>query len=197
MTHYFTDNSELKSKQSQFTYYFNNEKFIFNTDIGVFSKNNIDFGSYLLLKNTYAKDLGKRVLDLGCGYGPIGIIIKHFQKDIELDMVDINSRALDLAKINSQLNNVVSNVIKSEDITTLNKKYDSILLNPPIRAGKKIIFDLYEKAYKCLDNGGNLYIVIQKKQGSSSSKKRLEDLFDEVKVIDRDNGYHILQSCKY
>ena len=196
MTHYFTDNSNLESKQRKFTYYFDNEIFTFITDKGVFSKDGVDFGSYLLVKNTYKINLGSDVLDLGCGYGPIGIIIKHFQKDINLYMVDVNSRAIELAKKNLKQNKIVSTVEKSQDITSLNRTYDSILLNPPIRAGKEVIYKLYEDAYKCLNPNGKLYIVIQKKHGMDSTKRRLEQLFEEVKVIDREKGYYILQSCK-
>ena len=196
MTHYYTDNSELSSNRKEFTYYFDNENFTFTTDNGVFSKGGVDYGSYLLIKNTYKKELGKKVLDLGCGYGPIGIIIKRFNEDVELTSVDVNSRAVELALVNSSLNKTKIKVCLCQDILTLNTLFDSIILNPPVRAGKVVIFDLYEKSYSCLNDGGNLYIVIQKKQGANSSIKKLQELFKETFILDKDGGYFVIQAIK-
>lgn len=195
MTHYYTDNSDLVSNPKNFDYYFDNEKFVFTTDNGVFSKNGVDYGSYLLIKNTYKKTIGQNILDLGCGYGPIGIIIKRFN-DINVDMVDVNSRAVSLAKINCLNNKTKIDVYLTDDIETLNKKYDSILLNPPIRAGKSVIYDLYQKAFNVLNNGGSLYIVIAKKQGAKSSIEQLNKLFNGVALIDKDGGYQIIKATK-
>ena len=196
MNHYYTDNKDLASNRREFTYYFDNEVFRFTTDNGVFCKDKVDYGSYLLIKNTYKKTLGNDVLDLGSGYGPIGIIIKHFNPQINVDMVDVNSRALELAKLNCSVNKVDINIHLCDDILTLNKQFDAILLNPPIRAGKKVIYDLYAKSYETLRNEGHLYIVIQKKQGAQSSIKELETLFTSVEVIDKDGGYLIIDSKK-
>ena len=196
MTHYYTDNSDLSSNRKDFDYYFDNEKFIFTTDNGVFSKKNVDYGSYLLIKNTYKRKLGYRVLDLGCGYGPVGIIIKRFNKDIEVQMVDVNSRAIDLAKLNCLNNKTDINVSLCDDITKLNILFDSIILNPPIRTGKKVIFDLYKKSYACLNEGGSLYIVIAKKQGALSSIKELNNIFTKVTNLDKDGGYYVVQAIK-
>ena len=194
MTHYYTDNKNLVSDRKEFIYYFDNENFCFTTDNGVFSKRNVDFGSYLLIKNTYKLDLGKSLLDLGCGYGPIGIIIKHFNPEIEVEMVDVNSRAIELAELNCSRNKVNIKVTLTEDILTLDHNFDTIVLNPPIRAGKKVIYDLYAKSKDKLNDLGSLYIVIAKKQGANSSKKQLETLFKEVEVIDSDNGYQVIRA---
>ena len=196
MTHYYTDNSDLDSKRSSFDYYFDNEKFTFTTDIGVFSKSDVDYGSYLLIKNTYKRVLGNKLLDLGCGYGPIGIIIKRFNPDIDTTLVDVNSRAIELAKINGSLNKTKLNIHLCKDILTLNTLFDSIILNPPVRAGKVVIYDLYEKSYMSLNDGGSLYIVIQKKQGADSSIKKLNELFKEIKILDKDGGYRVIQAIK-
>lgn len=196
MTHYYSDNSNLVSKKETFEYYFNNEKFLFTTDNGVFSKRNVDYGSYVLIKSVYHLDLGKRVLDLGCGYGPIGIIIKHFNPDIELTMVDVNPRAISLAKENILQNDIASNILCEDNILNIKDDFDSIILNPPIRAGKKVIYDLYEKSYQKLINGGSLYIVIAKRHGYNSTKEKLESIFTEVKVLDKEKGYFTLQALK-
>ena len=196
MPHYFTDNSNLKSERKDFKFYFENEIFNFTTDNGVFCKSEVDYGSYLLIKTVYRLQLGKNLLDLGSGYGPIGIVIKHFNPDIEVDAVDVNPRAVELNRLNADNNSTPIEVYLCEDILTLNKSYDSILLNPPIRAGKKVIYSLYEKSEVILNNGGCLYIVIQKKQGAESSFNKLKELFNDVRIIAKSSGYQIIQATK-
>ncbi len=194
MAHYYTDNKDLKSDRHEFQYYFKNELFCFTTDNGVFSKENIDYGSYILIKSIYSLDLGKSLLDLGCGYGPIGIVLKRFNPGVEIEMVDVNSRATDLAVINNQKNKADIKVHLTEDITTLEHKFDTIVLNPPIRAGKAVMYDLYDKSKEMLNPDGHFYIVIKKAHGAMSSIKKLETLFDEVTVIDKDSGYLVIDS---
>ena len=192
MTHYYTDNNNLPSNKREFDYYFNNAVFRFTTDNGVFSKINIDYGSYILIKTIYKANLGKSLLDLGSGYGPIGIIIKHFNPDCDVEMVDVNSRATELAKLNCKNNNTDIKVHLCEDILELNHNFDTITLNPPIRAGKKVIYDLYDKSKEKLNDGGHLFIVIRKAQGANSSISKLETLFKSVEVINKDSGYYII-----
>lgn len=196
MSHYYTDNSEMTSKPRLFDYYFDNEKFIFTTDNGVFCKENVDYGSYLLIKNTFRQALGNKLLDLGCGWGPVGIIIKRFNPDIEVTAVDVNSRAVELTNLNAVQNKTLIKACLCTDILTLNLLFDSIILNPPIRAGKVVIYDLYDKAYHTLRENGSLYIVIQKKQGASSSVNKLSELFKTVTVLDREGGYWVIQAIK-
>lgn len=196
MTHYYTDNIDLKSDRFVFEYYFDNEHFTFTSDNGVFSKNNIDYGSYLLIKNIYKLNLGTNILDLGCGYGPIGIILKKFNNEANIQMVDVNSRAVELSKINCKNNGINNDAFVCDDIETININFDSIVLNPPIRAGKIVIYSLYEKSYLKLNNGGSLYIVIQKKHGAESTIKKLKELFKEVTILDKDSGYFTIQATK-
>ena len=196
MSHYYTDNSEMTSNTISFDYYFDNEKFIFTTDNGVFCKENVDYGSYLLIKNTFRQALGNRLLDLGCGWGPVGIIIKRFNPDIEVTAVDVNSRAVELTNLNAVQNKTLIKACLCTDILTLNLLFDSIILNPPIRAGKVVIYNLYDKAYHTLRENGSLYIVIQKKQGASSSVNKLSELFKTVTVLDREGGYWVIQAIK-
>ena len=194
MAHYYTDNKNLSSNRKQFDYYFGNEYFCFTTDNGVFSKRSVDYGSYVLIKNVYKLDLGNYALDLGCGYGPVGIIVKRFNPELNVEMVDVNSRAIELARLNCSNNKVNIEAYLCDDILTLNNNYDSIILNPPIRAGKKVIYSLYEKAKDKLNKNGSLYIVIQKKQGAASSIDKLETLFKEVVVLDKDSGYLVIKA---
>ncbi|MBQ1533303.1 MAG: class I SAM-dependent methyltransferase [Erysipelotrichaceae bacterium] len=195
MNHYYTDNKDLSSDRKEFTYYFDNEVFRFTTDNGVFSKENVDYGSYILIRTVYQKDLGESLLDLGSGYGPIGIILKRFHPQLQVEMAEVNSRAVELSVLNSRNNHTEDiKVHLCEDILALDHKFDTIVLNPPIRAGKKVIYELYEKAEKMLNEGGHLYIVIRKAQGAMSSIKKLETLFENVEVIEKDKGYLVIDS---
>lgn len=196
MSHYYTDNKELPSNKKQFTYYFDNEVFEFVTDNGVFSKKTLDYGSYLLIKNVYKSELGTNVLDLGCGWGPVGIILKRFNSNINVSAVDVNSRAIELAKENSLLNKTETKTYLCEDIETLNIKFDSVIFNPPIRAGKKLIYTLYQKSFNVLNDNGKLVIVIQKKQGAQSSLDELKKIFNKVEILEKDSGYYIIQAIK-
>ena len=192
MNHYYTDNKNLPSNKSEFDYYFDNEVFRFTTDNGVFSKKNVDYGSYILIKTIFKKNLGSSFLDLGSGYGPIGIIIKRFNPNLDVEMVEVNSRAVDLSILNAKCNNTDIKVHLCEDILSLDHGFDTISLNPPIRAGKAIIYGLYEKASKKLNDGGHLYVVIRKAQGANSSISKLETLFKQVVVINKDSGYCVI-----
>lgn len=196
MTHYYTDNALLKSEPKEIEFKFDNEEFVFTTDNGVFSKDEVDYGSYLLLKCVNQRPLGTEILDLGCGYGPIGIILARFHPSARIDLVDVNSRATELARKNGLKNKVNINVYQTDDICTLNKQFDTVILNPPIRAGKQVIFSLYEKANTVLKTGGSLYIVIQKKHGAKSSFDKLQKLFTEVNMLDRVNGHWLIKAIK-
>lgn len=194
MNHYYTDNKDLNSDRKEFEYYFDNEVFRFTTDNGVFSKKGVDYGSYILIKTIYKLDLGKSLLDLGSGYGPIGIIIKRFNPNLNIEMVDVNSRAVELCNLNNLKNKTDIKVHLCDDILSLDHKFDTIVLNPPIRAGKKIIYSLYEKSKEMLNENGHLYIVIRKAQGANSSISKLETLFKNVKTINKDSGYLVIDS---
>jgi len=197
--HYYSENEEgLKSDPKAYTYYFKNHKFTFKTDNGVFSKKYLDFGSYTLLNYFKPNDLEGRILDVGCGYGPIGIIIsKLYNKPVT--MVDINERAIGLATENIKLNDVQNvNIFKSNIYSNIEEeqKFASIVTNPPIRAGKQVIFGIYDGAYKRLLKGGELWVVIQKKQGAPSTKAHLIELFGNCEVVGKESGYFILKSVR-
>lgn len=196
MSHYYTDNKNLKSNPKTFEYVFDNEVFKFTTDHGVFSMNHVDYGTYVLLKAIYRKALGNKILDLGCGFGPIAIIIGRFHKDALIDMVDVNTRALELCQANALQNCISATAYLTDNILSLNKQYNTVILNPPIRAGKSLIFDLYAKAHEVLEEDGHLYIVILKRQGAQSSLNKLLELFRSVQVIAKDGGYWIIEAQK-
>lgn len=170
------------------------QSFHFYTDAGVFSKKMVDYGSQVLL-NALDLERGKNLLDVGCGYGPLGISLAKVQ-DVQSTMIDINSRAIDLAKKNAERNGVVAHIFQSNIYENVSEKFDYIISNPPIRAGKKVVHEIIEGAFDHLNQGGSLTIVIQKKQGAPSAKAKMEDVFGNSEIIRKDKGYYILRSEK-
>lgn len=201
MSHYYDENPEVESDELLFTYSYDKCKLELVTDSGVFSKGKIDFGSDLLVKTflkAYPPGPTKRILDVGCGYGPIGLMIAKTSPHHEVTMVDVNQRALSLSRKNRKKNRIKNVEIKESDGLSQVEAdaYDFMLTNPPIRAGKKVVHSILEDAYKVLKQGGALYVVIQKKQGMPSAKKKMQDTFNNVEVLAKDKGYYILRSTK-
>lgn len=170
------------------------QSFTFLTDSGVFSKKMVDYGSQVLL-NTLYFEKGKTLLDLGCGYGPLGISLAKVQ-GVKPTMVDVNNRAIDLAKQNAQKNGVEADIFQSDIYEKVNGTFDYIISNPPIRAGKQVVHTIISESINYLKVGGNLTIVIQKKQGAPSAKAKMEVVFGNVEILKRDKGYYILRSEK-
>ena len=170
------------------------EKMTFLTDAGVFSKKMIDFGSQLLLKCLEVNQ-GETVLDVGCGYGPLGLSLAKAY-GVQATMVDINNRALDLARQNAERNKVEATIFQSNIYEQVKGKFDHVISNPPIRAGKQVVHEIIEKSKDFLGIGGDLTIVIQKKQGAPSAKSKMEEVFGNCEIVKKDKGYYILRSVK-
>lgn len=197
MAHYYTNETDLKSDIKKFEFDFKGNTLTFTSDAGVFSKNFIDFGSQVLLNAIEIKNECKTILDVGCGYGAMGVSLAYTYPDKQFDLVDVNLRAMDLCRLNAKNNNVNNvEVYESSVYSNVNKSFDLILSNPPIRAGKEVVHMILEEAYLHLNNLGELWIVIQKKQGAPSAKKKMEDVFGNVEVVKKDKGYYILKSVK-
>jgi len=198
MEHYFSKTPISDYNENIIEKTISNIKLHFYTSSGVFSKTGIDYGTNLLIDTILSDfDGGGTILDMGCGYGPIGIFIAAAFKDSHVEMADINERAIELA-----LKNINSNKIKnaeavvSDGFSGISREYDAVVTNPPIRAGKKAVFSFYEGAFEYLKNSGRFYCVIQKKQGAESSQKKLKELFGNCEIINRKSGYRILKSIK-
>ena len=198
MSHYFKEDPNLASNIKTITYEVNGLTMNLFTDNGVFSKSKVDEGSLAFLKVILPLDLGNNILDLGCGYGTLGLTLAVYNKNARVILADINSRALALCRRNAELNNVSQRVtiLQSDIYTKIEGKYDSIVINPPIRAGKSVTYKMYEEAKQYLIDGGSLLIVIRKAQGAESAAKYIESIFGNVKLLDRRKGYHILQAVK-
>ena len=196
MEHYFINNNDLKSEIKEFKVKFNNQEFTFKTDNGVFSKGELDYGTYLLITNILKEDLSGYGLDLGCGYGAIGIIVSKL-KDVKMDMIDINKRAIHLTNMNIKSNKALnSKTFINDGLVGLDKKYDFIISNPPIRVGKVKLYELLEACLNHLKKDGTLYIVIRKEQGAKSFIKDFSSKA-EINVVDKSKGFYIisLKSC--
>ena len=198
MSHYFVNDDKVASKPRNVVYSFNGVDFSLESDNGVFSKNELDKGSELLIETLLPLDLGKSLLDLGCGIGVIGLTLAYFHPGLNVCLSDVNTRALSLCSANAKslrLSQQVT-ILQSDIYTKVEGKFDSIVSNPPIRAGKKVTYEIYKGALEHLNDGGSLYIVIRKQQGALSVKSYLEQLFGNVTVLAREKGYHILQARK-
>lgn len=197
MSHYFINDDSLKSEKRIIKYTINSHYFELTSDIGVFSKNELDPGSELLIKTAIKEGINGDLLDVGCGYGPIGITLSKICDLNKVDFIDVNLRALNLTKENAtkyQIKNF--NVFESNGFENVKDLYDYILINPPIRAGKEVIFKMFEDSIEYLKEDGILMIVIRKDQGAPSAKKKLDELYGNCVTVDREKGYHILVSKK-
>ena len=202
LAHYYDENPQGESDRRVIQTRMHGIDFFFSTDADVFSKKFLDFGSRTLLETAIGDLAGAnrkkgRLLDLGCGYGPIGIIMKRVFPAMEVTMVDINNRALELARENAGNNGVKCvDVHQSDACSAVEGLYDVVLTNPPVRAGKKTVFAFYDGAYEHMSEGALLYVVLQKKQGAPSSEKYLLEKFGNCEVIAKESGYWIMKAVK-
>ena len=195
---YFAENPTSQHDEHIIDYQVNGIDLKFTTDAGVFSKLRVDYGSGVLIKKMLDVDFPQNnILDVGTGYGPIGLFAAKFWPKQTVEMIDVNERGLDLAKKNAELNHIDNVAIFSSDTyrnISSAKKYGLILTNPPIRAGKEVVSNILSGAKNHLVTDGVLLVVIQKKQGEPSARKLLTKTFGNCTILKRDKGYYVLQA---
>lgn len=196
-SHYYRLEKDLKSHEIVHDVHVANLTLKLITDHGVFSKTGLDFGSRTLIESltSIAIEDGD-ILDVGCGYGPMGISAGKLLNR-HVDMVDVNERAIMLANKNVALNHVKGKAFYSSIYENVIKTdYALIISNPPIRAGKAVVHAIIENSKQYLRPLGQCVIVIQKKQGAPSAEKKMLETFGNVTLLAKEKGYWILKSEK-
>ena len=191
--HYYTANPASAHDERRVALTALGNELVFTTDAGVFSRDGLDKGTEALL-NALPVPMEGRVLDLGCGWGPVGVALGKKYPALEIVMTDINQRAAELARRNLAANGVQAQVVQGDGFAAVEGSFDAILTNPPIRAGKAVIYALFREARERLNPGGALYIVIRKQQGAPSALKFLREVYGEAEVIDRSGGFHVIRA---
>lgn len=192
MSQYFINDKNLKEDIKKINVKVKEQEFTFFTDNGVFNKKGLDYGTRILLEN-FTFDNKMSFLDIGCGCGPVGIFIAKTNDDYTVDMVDVNEKAVNLSKLGIKENNIKNtNVFVSDAYENIKNKYDAILINPPIHAGKKKVYEIIGESINYLNDDGEVWVVIRKDQGAKSLIKDISKL--NFEIIKRDNGFYILKS---
>lgn len=198
MSQYFENDPLVASNKRTISYEISGQNITLLTDNGVFSKKHLDEGTLAFLRVLVPLRLSGEILDLGCGYGPIGLTIALTSSDARLTLADINTRALALAMDNAHMLGLSQRVtcLESNIYENIQGPFDFILINPPIRAGKKVTYRMYEGALDKLKNGGSLLIVIRKNQGAPSASRYIESLFGNITLLKKDKGYYVYRADK-
>ncbi len=190
--HYFTAQPESAHEERHFNAVFAGRTLAFETDAGVFSKQHIDPGSELLCR-ALPDSLSGEVLDMGCGWGAMTVMTLAAHPGVSMTMADINERALALAQRNVQRNGMQATAVLSDGFASVDGLFNAVITNPPIRAGKAVLYKMFEDAKAHLLPGGALYLVIRKQQGAPSALRFLKELYASAEVIRRDGGYWIIE----
>ena len=191
MGHYFINDDDLKSNIKEFKLNIGGKEFIFKTDNGVFSKGELDFGTKVLIETVLKENLLGKCLDLGCGYGVIGIVLNKL-KNLDFDMVDVNKRAIHLTELNIKENNCCNiTCFLGDGFKELKNKYNVIVSNPPIRIGKDKLYQLIIDAKKYLLDNGKIYLVIRKEQGAKSFIKDMEKYY-KIDILEKKKGFFVI-----
>ncbi len=192
--HYFTPQPSSAEDRVRFEHVDQGHTFRFVTDAGVFSREHMDKGTLLLLEAL--PPCAGRALDLGCGWGGLGICYLRRNPGLTLVQADINARAVALTRENLAQNGLSAQVIQSDGLESVPGSFDLIACNPPIRAGKAVVYRLLDQAYAALSPDGGLYVVIRKQQGAPSAKAYLERCGGAVETVARGGGFWVLRCMK-
>ena len=190
--HYYTENPQSAHDEWQVEFTALGNPLRFTTDAGVFSRDGLDKGTALLLNAL--PPLSGRVLDLGCGWGAVGVALGAKSPGLEIVMTDVNARAVELSRRNLKQNGVRAEVLQGDGFAPVTGTFDAIVTNPPIRAGKAVIYGLFDTARDFLNPGGSLYIVIRKQQGAPSALRHLQEQYKTAEVVDRGGGFWVIRA---
>ena len=190
--HYYTASPQSAHDVRRFTASFAGKTLTFETDAGVFSREHLDPGT-IVLAQSVPDGLRGRALDVGCGWGALSILIAARNPSLSFTLCDINERALALCRKNLALNGLAGEVVQSDGLAGITGVFDVIVTNPPIRAGKAVIYRMFDDSGKHLAQGGALYLVIRKQQGAPSALKFLQGLYARAEVIEREGGYWVIR----
>lgn len=193
--HYYSESPTSAQDRYAFTLTHLGHTLRFETDAGVFSKGHLDKGTALLLSALPTSFPG-RALDLGCGWGPVGVFMAAMWPEARVVMTDINGRAVALSRENVERNGLRAQVVQGDGLAHLEGEFDLIATNPPIRAGKAVIYGLFAQSVERLAPGGALYVVIRKQQGADSARKYLDTLLPGVETIERGSGFHVMRASR-
>ena len=194
--HYYPAAPQSAHNIRRFTADFAGKTLTFETDAGVFSREHLDPGTILLAKSV-PDTLAGRVLDVGCGWGALSILLYARNPKFTFTLCDINERALDLCRKNLAHNGMTGDVLQSDGLANITGTFDVIVTNPPIRAGKAVIYKMFDDSGKHLTPDGSLFLVIRKQQGAPSALKYLKTRFEKAETIARESGYHIIRCDRY
>lgn len=191
---YYTRDPGSQSKPVPCDFTYRGEQLHFMTDAGVFSKGELDTGTRLLM-DALPDRLSGRVLDLGCGWGPVGISLKKHWPALDVVMADVNRRALSLSRENAERNGTAVTCVESDGLAAFaGERFDAVITNPPIRAGKQTVYQMLADSAKCLGDTGHLYLVIRKQQGAESCIRYLKTFFLSVEKLQRSGGFWVLHA---
>ncbi|QHN50805.1 class I SAM-dependent methyltransferase [Geobacillus stearothermophilus] len=196
--HYYSAAPTSERNPQTWTFTLRGHEFRFTTDSGVFSKRGVDFGTRLLIETFEEPEVAGDLLDVGCGYGPIGLALAKSFPNRLVQMIDVNERALELARENKRANHIDNVRIYQSDLFSEvgEQRFAAVVTNPPIRAGKRVVHAIFEQSRDHLLDGGELWVVIQKKQGAPSALEKLKELFPFVEVASKKKGYYIIKAKK-
>ena len=190
--HYFSERPGAPEGRKVFTATLRGHDLYLITEAGVFSRRRVDRGTRLLVSNIEI-EAADRVLDLGCGYGVVGLVASRLAPEGRVTMVDINQRAVELARANLRANNIDNAEVYQGDgfAPVAGRAFDVIALNPPIRAGLPVVHRLIEQSKDHLSPGGRFYLVGRTKQGVVRLAQKLSQVFGRAEEVAKGGGYRL------
>ena len=194
--HYYTRDPQSASRPAECRFEYRGVSLDFTTDAGVFSRGEVDTGTRLLLE-ALPEEMAGEILDLGCGWGVIGISIARKWPETRVTMADVNLRALELTRENAKRNRAEVICTESDGMEAFaGKTFDAVVTNPPIRAGKQVIYKMFADAAGCLKPGGAMYLVIRKQQGAESCIRYLQTLYKRTEKLDKSGGFWVIRASE-